>query len=169
MFGFYKAVLDEKNVFFEPDSLDEFADVSNGNYSLASRMNVFEKHADDYYEGDFTWLDNSTVLMAKKTLKDIISLNSLILTGVSGSATYDLVEVDMIDCLDFSKSKISYFEGGKIIKSIDRFVFKDPSVLSEQLIFKVLGYDYSPIIYTERFVKIYESNKLTGLKFKKIK
>ena len=170
MFLFYRAILDDKNIIFETDNLSDFAKVSNGDYSSVSNMKIFENHNDeDYYQGDFTWLDNSTVLLAKKSMKDLKALSSLTFSCMNGSDLYNLVEVESIDCLDFSKSKISYFEDGKAIKSVDKFVFKASFEPSDRLIFKILGYDFSPIIYTKKFVDIFETNKISGLKFRALK
>ena len=122
----------------------------------------------DSYNGDFTWCDNSSVILVSKRVALIPDFKHLEVCSIKNNIEYSLLLVDELDCLDYKKSKIEYFNNTTKIKGISKYCFKKDVIKENHLYFKIKGLDYSPVFFTKRFLRLYKANGLSGLEFKRV-
>lgn len=166
----YSILIENKNFFYSPINYEDFFSISSGNYNLIDNIGADFKRIinSDSFLGDFTWCDNSSILLLKKTLTEEPIFKNIKYLPLKNDSEYYIICPNCIDCLDLEKSKISYFKNSKKIMSIDKYVFQENFISDDELFFKIKLLNYSPIFCTEKFVDFYKKNKLTGLVFKRI-
>ena len=167
MTAIYYPIHDEKNVFFEPRSLDDFELLANKSIR-GSAPEIIKSSFSDAYEGDITWCDNSTVILINKRITSIPDFECLNVCSIEKCVDYYLLIAEHLDCLDYKKSKIEYFNNSTKIKGIKKYSFKKDAFPEDSLCFKIKGLDYSPMFFTEKFIKLYKKHNLRGMSFKKL-
>ncbi len=167
---YYPIVLDN-NFVFEPENFDDYFSLSNGEYDKIRENNGvnFKRcvNSEDFF-GDFTWCDNTTVLLMKSSLTQNTAFLGYNFLPVQNDLEYKVICPPILDCLDFKKSKITYLPNTDTILSIKKYVFKKNSIPKESLFFKIKGLKTSPVFCTETLRNFYENNKLSGLQFKEV-
>lgn len=166
---YYPVVLDE-NFTFEPENFDEFFSISDGEYDKFLEDGVNFRHFIEQgnFFGDFTWCDNATVLLLRTELSSNEFFSSCNFLPIQRNHEYKVICPPILECLNFKKSKITYLPNTDTIISINKYIFKKNSIPEEVLFFKIKGLKASPVFCTEKLVKFYEENNLTGIQFKEV-
>jgi len=79
---------------------------------------------------------------------------------------YAINVLDLVDCLDYSRSQIVRFPSGGIME-IDRYSFKESCVEGKH-IFKIAEAPLKQVLVSEKFKELVEKNRLEGLVFSKV-
>lgn len=161
----YLPILEEDVRKFEPKSLNQFLNIAENIYDDEQYNFDYIENSKCLVDGDFTWVDNYTVLAVKNSvIPDFVSfdfqyhqINNL----------YSIIEVPIEDVLDFKKSKIEYLKKSKNILNINKYVF-NTNKLENLYLFKIKNMKASPVYVTEKFVDFYNTNKYRGFYFKEI-
>lgn len=126
------------------------------------------------FRGDFPHLTSHVPVFSEKAvevllplIKDATELLPLECLDCDEDTVYYAVHVlDLIDCLDYSQSKITRDPGGEII-FIDHYVFNKEKVRDRD-IFRIKEAPLKDVIISSRFVSLVNDNALQGLKPKRI-
>jgi hypothetical protein len=104
---------------------------------------------------------------ALEFIQPLIAKSAEVLPLHSQEGNFYIVNItDVIDCLDHSASEFEYFRSGDI-KRILRYIFKSDCINGKP-IFKIREKQRGPIYVSDEFKAHVESNKLTGLTFRKV-
>jgi len=125
-------------------------------------------------DGDFPYFLYGGVLVCSARawdhLKSLISNEvehfQLNCVNCTDRSFYALNVLNVIDCLDYSRSKIDHFKTGRI-KSIQNMTFL-PNCYRSTNIFKIPEWILSDVFVTQEFKATVEHNNLKGLIFTKI-
>ena len=122
-----------------------------------------------YKEADFPWCGAQTVVLRKEAverLRPLLLEAGEVLPLVCDDAELSLWNVtNVVDALDYERSKIVRFPSSGRIMDIREHVFK-PHLLGSQPEFKIPG--LLTIYLGSRFVDEVTASGLTGLKFKQV-
>ena len=122
-----------------------------------------------YKEADFPWCGAQTVILRKgavERLRPLLLEAGEFLPLVCDDAELSLWNVtNVVDALDYERSKIVRFPSSGRIMDIREHVFR-PHLLGPQPAFKLPG--RLPIYLGSRFVDEVTASGLTGLKFKQV-
>jgi hypothetical protein len=130
---------------------------------------VFE---DGEAAGDFPSLLRHVPVFSDRALKVLLPLIKtsveilpLDLVGET-EKLYAVNVLNLLDALDYEKSKITRFPSGGVM-FIDEYAFRE-DVISDSDIFKIAEAPLKSVLVSERFKALTEKNGLLGLAFKKV-
>ena len=99
---------------------------------------------------------------AKTILAPIISDSVEFLPIITQIDSYWLLNISVIDCLDQEKSQVKLYSSGRIM-AVLKYAFYEERLPDTNIFVLPVGID---VIITEKFKKVYDENKLTGLHFR---
>ena len=161
----YLPILEENIRKFEPKSLIQFLNIAENIYYDEYYNFDYIDNSKCLVDGDFTWVDNYTVLAVRNEIISDLDVFELKYHQINNQ--YSIIEVPIEDVLDFKKSKIEYLKKSKNILNINKYVF-NTNKLENLYLFKIKNMKASPVYVTEKFVDFYNTNKYRGFYFKEI-
>lgn len=122
----------------------------------------------DKLPGDCPYLTAGIPVFSKRALHALLPLikdEIEVLPLDCPSGEYFIASVlNILDCLDISRSEIERFEATGNIKRIINHVF-DPKCIGEHHIFRIPERRLSQVFVTDRFKEVVEEHQLSGMRF----
>ena len=109
----YLPILEENIRKFEPKSLIQFLNIAENIYYDEYYDFDYIDNSKCLVDGDFTWVDNYTVLAVRNEIISDLDVFELKYHQINNQ--YSIMEVPFEDVLDFKKSKIEYLKKSKNI------------------------------------------------------
>ena len=158
----YKVLLADNYIFFESNSIFDNYKLHEHDYSCLPGMNFVLFSKNRHLTGDITVIDNPSLILFSKKAVSVFPKEKYI--DIKGIADYKLLELPLIDALDYKNSQIEYFQTApKQLKNIREYVFLEEKLKDTEIF--ALPIKGERAFATENFVCKYKAAGLTGIEF----